>query len=268
MKIGKREFDIENRTYVMGILNITPDSFLDGGRYQILDAALRRADQMIKEGVDIIDIGGESTRPGSDYVKAEEEIQRVVPVILALKQEFDIPLSLDTYKGSVARAGIAAGVDLINDIWGLKYEEDMAKAIAEHDIPCCLMHNRKVAEYQDFIPDLMDDLKETLDIAAQAGIQKEHIILDPGVGFGKTHEQNLLVIKKLEEFHRFGLPLLLGTSRKSVIGLTLDVPTGERLAGTLATTVLAVQKQCTFVRVHDVKEHVQVIKMVQMIQNA
>ena len=265
MKIGTKEFLTSGRTYVMGILNVTPDSFSDGGRFNDMDAALRHVEQMLADGMDILDIGGESTRPGYTLLPDYEEMDRVLPVIEAVKARFDVPISLDTYKSTVAEAGINAGADLINDIWGLKYDEHMAGVIAKAGVPCCLMHNRKDADYRMFLPDLCADLEETLAIADEAGIDRGKIILDPGVGFAKSYEQNLAVIHHLEELHRFGLPILLGTSRKSVIGLTLDLPADERLEGTLVTTVMAVEKGCMFVRVHDVKENARVVRMTEAI---
>lgn len=268
MQIGNMNFEIGQHTYVMGILNITPDSFSDGGRYNNLDSALFRVEEMLKEGADIIDIGGESTRPGYEVISADEEITRVVPVIKQIKERFDVPVSLDTYKLDVAKAGIEAGADLINDIWGLKADDKMAEVIAKADIPCCLMHNRKEAVYDDYIQDVLADLEESLIIARNAGISNDKIILDPGIGFAKTYEQNLELLNKLEILHSFGYPVLLGTSRKSVIGLTLNLPAEERVAGTLATTVLGVMKGCSFVRVHDIKENVQAIKMAEAILHA
>lgn len=265
MKIGNREFDTRNHTYVMGILNITPDSFSDGGKWNDRDRALRHVEEMIAEGMDILDIGGESTRPGYTLLSDEEEMDRVLPIIREIKSNFNIPISLDTYKSKVALAGIQAGVDMINDIWGLKYDDKMAKVIAESGVTCCLMHNRKESDYKDFMQEVAADLAETIRIAERAGILDEKIILDPGVGFAKTYEQNLEVINCLEELNMFGYPLLLGCSRKSVIGLTLDLPAQERLEGTLVTTVMAVIKGCSFVRVHDIKENVRAIRMAEAI---
>lgn len=265
MKIRDKEFDVENKTYVMGILNVTPDSFSDGGKYQQLDQALGHVERMVSEGADIVDVGGESTRPGYTAVSEEEEIERVTPVIEGIRARFDVPVSLDTYKSKVAQAGILAGADLINDIWGLKYDDDMAKVIAQSGRPCCLMHNRKMADYQDFMEEVLADLQESVCIAKEAGISKDRIILDPGVGFGKTYENNLEVINRLEELKRLGYPVLLGTSRKSVIGLTLDLPAEERIEGTLVTTVFGVIKGCAFVRVHDVRENVRAIRMAEAI---
>lgn len=265
MKIGHREFSQSGHAYVMGILNVTPDSFSDGGKWKDLHRALNQVEKMVEEGADVIDIGGESTRPGYKMISDQEEIQRVVPVIEAVKTRFDIPLSLDTYKSDVARAGIEAGADMINDIWGLKYDGRMAQVIAESGLPCCLMHNRKNTEYQNFMQDLTADLAESLHLAEIAGIHEDQIILDPGVGFAKSYRQNLEVINGLEELKVLGRPLLLGCSRKSVIGITLDKPVEERLEGTLATTVVGVMKGCMFVRVHDVKENIQVIRMTEAI---
>lgn len=265
MKIGNRDFDTANRTYVMGILNITPDSFSDGGKYKAMDEALKRAEEMMHEGVDIIDVGGESTKPGYVPVSVEEQLERVIPVIEKIKNNFDIPVSLDTYKAEVAKAGIVAGVDMINDIKGLQDSLDMAKVIAEAEIACVIMHNRTFMNYTDFWTDMQSDLSLYVETARKAGIADEKIIIDPGVGFAKTHEQNLEVINKLEQLHSFGYPILLGTSRKSVIGLTLDLPVFERVEGTLVTTVMAVMKGCSFVRVHDVKENVRAIRMTEAI---
>lgn len=265
MQIGNRNFDTANRTYVMGILNITPDSFSDGGKYTAVDVALKRAEEMLHDGADIIDVGGESTRPGYVPVSVEEQLERVIPVVEKIKANFDVPVSLDTYKAEVAKAGIAAGVDMINDIKGLQDSLDMAKAIAEAKIACVIMHNRTFMNYNDFWTDMQSDLSFYVETARKAGIADEKIIIDPGVGFAKTHEQNLEVINKLEQFHSFGYPILLGTSRKSVIGLTLDLPVFERVEGTLVTTVMAVMKGCSFVRVHDVKENVRAIRMTEAI---
>lgn len=270
MKIGNREFQVKGHTYVMGILNLTPDSFSDGGKWNDRDRALRHVEEMLQEGADIIDIGGESTRPGYTVVSGEEEIARVAPVIRAVKEEFKVPVSLDTYKAEVALAGIEAGADLINDVWGLKQDGRMAGVIAGSGLPCCLMHNRKTEDgkspqYLNFMREVADDLAETLGIADRAGIARDRIILDPGVGFAKTYEQNLEAIRSLEGLKDLGCPLLLGCSRKSVIGLTLNLPVEERLEGTLATTVIAVMKGCMFVRVHDVRENVRAVRMTEAV---
>ncbi len=265
MKIGKREFKEAGYTYIMGILNVTPDSFSDGGKFNQMDAALKHAEEMIRDGADILDIGGESTRPGYTKISDEEEISRVVPVIEAVKKEFDIPVSVDTYKSGVAEAAAKAGADLINDIWGLKYDERMAKVIAESGLACCLMHNRDKAEYENFMEDMKNDLRETIALAKAAGIAEDKIILDPGVGFGKSYENNLEAIAQLKQLKELGYPVLLGTSRKSVVGLTLDLPAAERVEGTLVTSVFGVQAGCMFVRVHDVKENARAIRMTEAI---
>lgn len=266
MLIGNRTFDIKNHTYVMGILNVTPDSFSDGGSFDTMDKALFHAQEMVDGGVDIIDVGGESTRPGYTLLSDDEEISRITPVIERLKQEFDMPISLDTYKSKVAEAGIKAGADLINDIWGLKYDDKLAGVIAKNNVACCLMHNRNNTDYHDFLPDVINDLQETLDIANRAGINDEKIILDPGIGFGKTYEHNLIMLNNLRELNKLGYPVLLGASRKSVIGLTLNLPANERLEGTLVTSIVAVLHDYAFVRVHDVKENLRAIKMMEAIK--
>lgn len=268
MWIGSRQFDTAHHTYVMGILNVTPDSFSDGGKWNSLDNALRHTEEMIADGMDIVDIGGESTRPGYTKVSDAEEIDRVAPVIEAVKARFDIPISVDTYKGTVAEAAIQAGADLVNDIWGLKYDANMAEIIAKYDVACCLMHNREQAVYQDYLSDVVEDLRESIQLAKAAGISDDKIILDPGIGFGKTLEQNLQLTNHLEVLHQLGYPVLLGTSRKSMIGLTLDLPKEEREEGTLATTVLGVMKGCAFVRVHDVKKNHRAIAMTEAILRA
>lgn len=265
MKIGNRTFDTENRTYIMGILNVTPDSFSDGGKWNSLSAAVDHAKAMAEEGADIIDIGGESTRPGHQQISEDEEIERVVPIIQAVKRELDIPVSIDTYKARVAQAAVEAGADLVNDIWGLKYDPEMAGVIARSGAACCLMHNKNGTEYQDFYPDMLRETEECVKLAKAAGIAEDKIILDPGVGFGKTYEMNLETIHYMERFHSLGYPMLLGTSRKSVIGLTLDLPADQRVEGTLVTTVMAVMKKYAFVRVHDVKENARAIRMTEAI---
>lgn len=265
MRIGSRDFATTGHTYIMGILNVTPDSFSDGGKFNQIDAALKHAEEMIRDGADVIDIGGESTRPGYTKISDEEETDRVVPVIEAVKKEFEIPISVDTYKSGVAEAAAQAGADLINDIWGLKYDARMAEVIAKSGLACCLMHNRDNAEYRNFMEDMKQDLRETIALAKAAGIADDKIILDPGVGFAKSYENNLEVIRRLKEFNELKYPVLLGTSRKSVIGLTLDLPAAERVEGTIVTTVMAVEAGCMFVRVHDVKENHRAIQMAEAI---
>lgn len=268
MQIGKRNFDVKNHTYIMGILNVTPDSFSDGGSFNSLDKALYHAQEMVDEGVDIIDVGGESTRPGYTLLSDEEEIERIAPVVAKLKENFDVPVSLDTYKSKVAQAGIEAGADLINDIWGLKYDDNLAKVIAENNVSCCLMHNRDNTEYENFLSDVIEDMRETVNIAHRAGIKDEKIIIDPGIGFGKTYEHNLIMLNNLGCLAKLGYPLLLGASRKSVIGNALGLPVNERLEGTIATSVMAVMNGYAFVRVHDVKENLRAVKMALAVRNS
>lgn len=265
IEIGNREFDVKNHTYVMGILNVTPDSFSDGGKYDQLDRALFHAQEMIDDGADIIDVGGESTRPGYTMISDEEEIERTVPVVEALKERFDIPISIDTYKSKVAKANIKAGVDLVNDIWGMKYDKDMAKLVADTKVACCLMHNRDESSYKHFMKEMIEDIKESVKIAKEAGVKNKRIILDPGVGFGKTYDNNLEAIRCLKDLEELGYPVLLGTSRKSVIGLSLDLPSDQRMEGTLATTVMGVMQGVAFVRVHDVKENKRAIMMTEAV---
>lgn len=264
MKIGTKEFDV-TRTHVMGILNVTPDSFSDGGKWNHTDRALKHAEQMIAEGAEVLDIGGESTRPGFTEVAEAEEMERVLPVIERIRNNFDIPLSIDTYKSNVAGAALRAGADLVNDIWGLKHDPEMVKVIAETKAACCLMHNRRDMHYRQFMQDLVRELKESVSIAKAAGIGDDKIILDPGIGFAKTYENNLEALRCLGQLREAGYPVLLGASRKSVIGLTLGLPVEERLEGTLALTVLAVQAGCAFVRVHDVKENVRAVRMAEAV---
>lgn len=274
LMIGKKQFKRQGHTYVMGILNVTPDSFSDGGSYPELSDALYRVEQMMKEGAELIDVGGESTRPGYILqITDEEEIARTCPVIEAIKKNFDVPVSLDTYKSEVAKAGVQAGMDLFNDIWGLQYDPKMAKIIAQSGLPCVLMHNRKekMGDEIKATPELetmfREDFGRILTIAEETGIDREKIILDPGVGFAKSYEQNLWVINHLPFFQEMGYPVLLGTSRKSVVGLTLDLPVNERVEGTLATTAFAVECGCCMVRVHDVRENVRFIRMMEAIRN-
>ena len=249
-------------TKIMGILNVTPDSFSDGGRYTAIEEAVRHAKQLVQEGADAIDIGGESTRPGAVLVSEEEEIERVVPIIRRLKNEIDVPISIDTYKPMVARAAIEAGATIINDVWGSKWgDRSMARVAFECGVPIILMHNRTDRDYHHFIEDVVSDLQESIEIAHAAGVRDEHIWLDPGIGFAKDVAQNLELMNHLDVITRLGYPVLLGTSRKSFIGHTLDLPTEERLEGTIATTCLGIMKGCDWVRVHDVKANARAAKM-------
>lgn len=265
MKIGTHTFDVSHDCSIMGILNVTPDSFSDGGQWNDLDAALRHTGDMIQQGAGIVDVGGESTRPGHVQISVQEEIDRVVPVIEAIKKNFDIPVSIDSYKSPVVEAALKAGADLVNDVWGLKYDRKVADLIAQYQVPCCLMHNREQANYTNFLDEFCQDMQASLDIAKAAGIADEQIILDPGVGFGKNYEHNLTIIHHLERLCDMGYPVLLATSRKSCIGQALDLPTDQRVEGTLVTTVMGVLKGAAFVRVHDVKENLRAIRMTQAI---
>ncbi len=255
LKFRGKELELGKRTLIMGILNITPDSFSDGGDNFNIQRAVEHALLMIKDGADIIDIGGESTRPGSKFVSAEEELKRVVPVIKELSKITDIPISIDTYKAATAEGAILAGADIINDIWGLQKDPKMAETAAKYNVPVIAMHNNDGHEYSR---DIMEELKlffdKTFEIAENAGIPKENIILDPGIGFGKVYEQNIEVLGRLEELTVLGR-VLLGTSRKSTLGKILDLPPKERMEGTLATTVIGIQKGADIVRVHDVLEN-------------
>lgn len=261
MKIGNKEFKLGERTYVMGILNVTPDSFSDGGKFNETYLAVQRVKEMIEEGADIIDVGGESTRPDFEAVGVEEEIKRVVPIIKAIKAEFDIPVSIDTYKAATAEAAINAGADIINDVWGFKKDSDMASVAAKHGVPCILMHNRESKPYENLMEEVKEDILESVKIALDAGVKKENIILDPGIGFAKTYEENLIVMKNLKEIKDLGYPVLLGTSRKSMIGNTLNLPVDQRVEGTLATTVMGIMAGCEFIRIHDVRENKRVCVM-------
>ena len=265
MKIGTYNFDTEHDCSIMGILNVTPDSFSDGGKWNDKERAKQHTAQMIAEGASIIDIGGESTRPGHVQISTQEEIERVVPMIEMVKANFDVPVSIDSYKSEVVEAALKAGADLVNDIWGFKFDYKTAEVTARYHAACCLMHNRNEAQYQNFLEEMVSDMKECVAIAHKAGVPDEKIMLDPGVGFGKTYEQNLEAINHVDVLQELGLPILLGTSRKSVIGNTLDLPVDQRVEGTLATTVIGMLRGCSFVRVHDIKENHRIIQMTKAI---
>ena len=288
MNIGSRNFDFTNGTsYIMGILNITPDSFSDGGSYADLDAVIDKAAQMERDGVDIFDVGGESTRPGYTLISCDEELSRVLPVIEALKARFDIPISVDTYKYQVAERVLAEGADMINDIWGLDYPEDpqhnMARVVAASNKPVCIMHNRgdimssatKGSPYLNLSSDdpkygfrnqLLDDLKAQLDIAFAAGISRENIMIDPGVGFAKDLTGNVLAMAYLEDLKAFDLPILLGISRKSIIGKSLDLPVDQREEATVALNVLGRAAGCQIFRVHNVRANKRALAMTDVIR--
>ena len=265
-RIGNRVFTWGDKTFVMGILNVTPDSFSGDGVGTDLDIAIKRAVQIQQEGADLIDIGGESSRPISAFpeareIPAQEEIERIVPVIQAVASRVDIPISVDTWKAEVAQAAIQTGASLVNDIWGFKRDPEIARVVARAGVPAVLMHNQDGTAYDDLVPDVMAELRKCLEIATNAGIPTEDIILDPGIGFGKTPEHNLEIQRRLSEFTALGRPILMGTSRKSTIGLVLDLPVEDRIEGTAATVALSVAGGADIVRVHDVKEMVRVVRM-------
>ncbi|MFJ7953666.1 dihydropteroate synthase [Lysinibacillus sp. NPDC096418] len=247
--------DYTKETFIMGILNVTPDSFSDGGKYYNVEAAVAQAKKMVEDGAKIIDVGGESTRPGYERISDEEEIARIVPVIKALLAEVPAIISVDTYKASVARAAVEAGAHIINDIWGAKSEPEIAQVAAELNVPIILMHNRVNKDYgNDFWATAKADLEESILIAHKAGVPDAHIILDPGIGFAKTTAQNITMMQHLDELVAMGYPVLLATSRKSMIGNVLKLPVEERVEGTAATVVYGIEKGCHIIRVHDVKE--------------
>lgn len=257
LKCRDKNIELGKKTLIMGILNVTPDSFSDGGRYNSLELALEQAKKMVKDGADIIDIGGESTRPGHTQISVEEEIERVVPVIEMLSRELDVVISIDTYKYQVAEAALKAGAHIINDIWGLQYDNgEMAKLVADYNVPVIAMHNQNGIEYsEDIILSMRRFFKKTYEIADRYGILRDNIILDPGIGFGKGMEENIEVLTRLEELRDMGR-ILLGTSKKRFIGTILGgVPTDERVEGTVATTVIGIGKGVDIVRVHNVLEN-------------
>lgn len=256
IQCGQHQLKLGQRTYIMGILNITPDSFSDGGQFIDIELAVKHAKKMVAEGADIIDIGGESTRPGADPVETAEEIHRVLPVVEQLVTECDIPISVDTSKAIVAEKVLKAGAHMINDVWGLQKDPHMSSVVAKYDVPLIIMHNQDGTGYQkDIMEEITDFLQKSIEIAISAGIKKEKIIIDPRIGFGKTAEQNMIVMARLGELNDLGFPILLGTSRKSMIGKILNLPPGERLAGTMATTVMGIVQGVDIVRVHDIKEN-------------
>lgn len=245
----------------MGILNVTPDSFSDGGKYLDIDSAVKRAREMVDEGADIIDVGGESTRPGHQPVDALEEINRVIPVIERLSKELNVPISVDTSKAQVAEKALCAGACIVNDVWGLQRDPDMAEVVSKHGAGVIMMHNSDTKEYKDLMGDIIRFLRKSVEIAEKAGITRENMVIDPGIGFGKTLEHNLEVMRRMRELNTLNLPVLLGTSRKSMIGNVLDLPVNERLEGTAATITLGIANGADIVRVHDVKEMVRVARM-------
>ncbi|PEI92245.1 dihydropteroate synthase [Bacillus pseudomycoides] len=261
LRCGEYTLDLNKKTLIMGILNVTPDSFSDGGNYDEVNAAVSHAREMVSNGADIIDIGGESTRPGFAKVSVEEELGRVIPMIQAVSREVKVPISIDTYKAEVAKQAIEAGAHVINDVWGAKAEPKIAEVAAHYNVPIILMHNRDNTNYRNLMADMIADLYESVKIAKGAGVPDENIVLDPGIGFAKTPEQNLEAMRNLEKLHVLGYPVLLATSRKSFIGHVLDLPVEERVEGTGASICLGIDKGCEMIRVHDVKEMARMAKM-------
>ncbi len=264
--IGNTRFVWGSRTYVMGIVNITPDSFSGDGVGSDVETAVSQALQFEAWGADIVDVGGESTRPpgfysGAEPVSADEESTRVIPVISALVSALRVPISVDTSKADVARQAVAAGASMINDVWGLRRDPEMAAVAVETGVPVVLMHNQDGTEYDDLVPDVIGGLRGLVEGALDAGVPEERIMLDPGIGFGKTTEQSLEVLRRLHEFASLGRPILTGTSRKSSIGKVLDLPVDERIEGTAATVALSIAGGADIVRVHDVREMVRVARM-------
>ncbi len=262
MKFKNHIWNWGDKTYVMGILNATPDSFSDGGEYNEVEKAVVHALQMIDDGADIIDVGGESTRPGHKQITESEEIKRVIPIINAIREKTNHPISIDTYRARTAKAAVEAGADIINDIWGLQREPEIADVASKYDVPVIIMHNQNGTDYDgDIIDNMREFFYKSIKIAHKSGIKNDKIILDIGIGFGKTPNQNIEVLNRMSELSSMGYPLFLGASRKSVIGHILDLPVGERLEGTIATSVLAVLSGFDIVRVHDVKQNVRAIRV-------
>ncbi len=257
---GKTTFYWGERTYAMGIVNVSPDSF-SGDGLDSVDAAVAQAQRFVTEGVDILDVGGESTRPGSSPISVDEELRRVIPVLERLIGKVKVPLSVDTYKFDVARKALDAGAEMINDIWGLKLEPRLAELAAERGAPIILMSNQRDKPRRNIVSAVIEDLKRSIDLALDSGVPWENIIVDPGIGFGKTLEQNLELARRLDELKVLGRPILLGTSRKSMIGLILDLPPEQRLEGTAATIAIGITKGADMVRLHDVREMIRVCRM-------
>jgi dihydropteroate synthase len=265
-RLANTEFDFKKETAVMGILNVTPDSFSDGGKYGQIDAALKRAEEMLQDGAKIIDIGGESTRPGHAPVPLDMELERTIPVIEALVRELDCVISIDTYKADVAEAALKAGAKIVNDVWGAKREPRIAEVAAAHGAPIILMHNREKADYEGpFMDEVITDIKESLKIALNAGVPESNIWLDPGIGFAKDTRQNVLAMQGLRRISDMGYPVLLATSRKRMIGNILDLPVDERIEGTGATVCYGIEHGCHVVRVHDVKEISRMVRMMDVL---
>jgi dihydropteroate synthase len=262
----EQKLTLGNKTLIMGILNVTPDSFSDGGKFVELSQAVEHAWEMVEAGADIIDVGGESTRPGCLPVSAEDELKRVLPVLEKLLAEIPVPISVDTYKAMVAEEALALGVQIINDVGGGLKDPRMAEVVARFQAPVIVMHNPEIGKYQNLIPDLVDSLAEQVKIFEDAGLPGEKIVIDPGVGFAKNYQENLVVMKNLESFCALGKPVLLGVSRKSFIGKTLDLPVTDRLEGSLAAAAWGVMKGMDILRVHDVRETVRLVKVLEAIK--
>ncbi|HID95176.1 MAG TPA: dihydropteroate synthase [Candidatus Latescibacteria bacterium] len=268
IKLGDRILDLSARSYIMGVLNVTPDSFYNGGRFLKLQEAIERAEQMVEEGVDIIDIGGESSRPGAEPLPLDQEVERVIPVIESLSHRLPVPISVDTYKAGVARRALDAGAGMVNDISALRFDPDMAKVVAEYDVPVVLMHMlgtpktmQQNPSYVDPVGEIYGFLSERIEAAEAAHIRRSNIIIDPGIGFGKRMEDNLEILRRLREFGSLGCPLLIGPSRKSFIGKVLDLPVEERLEGTAAAVAIGIANGANILRVHDVREMVRVARI-------
>ncbi len=258
---GDREFRWGERTYIMGILNVTPDSFSGDGLGSDVEAAVAQAVRLADEGADILDVGGESTRPDSASISADEELCRVIPVIEKLVGQVDVPVSIDTYKSGVARRALEAGASMINDVWGLRRDPALAALVAEWGVPLVISANQRETDYGDIVPAVLDSLRWGIDRAGEAGVARENIIVDPGIGFGKTLEGNLEVLRRLDELKQLNRPILLGTSRKSMIGMVLDLPADQRIEGTAATVALGIAGGADIVRVHDVMQMSRVVRM-------
>ncbi|BDU49907.1 dihydropteroate synthase [Haliovirga abyssi] len=272
--VGDYTFNFNEKTYIMGILNITPDSFSDGGNFLTPELAIKRAIEMKKNGADIIDIGAESSRPGATPVTAEQELERLIPVVEELRKEIDLPISIDTYKSEVAKEMLERGVHIINDITGLKGDPKLSEVISDYEALAVIMHMQgtpqnmqKNPEYEDVVADVIEELRKSIQIAEISGIRDKNIIVDPGIGFGKTVKHNLEIFKRLKEFKSLGMPILIGASRKSMIGEILDLPIGERIEGSVALAVAASLKGASILRVHDVKETYRALKMIDAIKN-
>jgi dihydropteroate synthase len=268
-------FDFSKKTYIMGILNVTRDSFSDGGLYFDKSEAIKRAFQMVEDGADIIDIGGESTRPGSEPITIEEELRRTIPVIEVLSKEVDVPISIDTYKSAVAKKALDAGASMVNDISGLRFDPEMSKVVSAYKVPVVIMHIKGTPKdmqqnpvYEALIPEITDCLRDCIRLAIGSGVSEDKIIIDPGIGFGKTFNHNLEIINNLHEFTLLEKPILIGLSRKAFIGKILgNAPVTDRLEGTAAAVAISIMNGANIVRVHDVKEMVKVVKVTDAIKN-